>query len=140
MLERVGLGPDVAGRYPHELSGGQKQRANIARALVLRPLVVVCDEMVAALDVSIQADILNLFDELQREFGLTAVLITHNLSVVAHASDRIGVMYFGKLVELAATEKLVAAPLHPYTRALLSAEPMPVPGAAARRERILLRG
>lgn len=140
MLERVGLGPDFAGRYPHELSGGQKQRANIARTLVLRPLVVVCDEMVAALDVSIQADILNLFDELQREFRLTTVLITHNLSVVAHASDRIGVMYFGKLVELAATEKLVAAPLHPYTRALLSAEPMPVPGAAARRDRILLRG
>ena len=139
MLDRVALGPELGRRYPHELSGGQKQRANIARALMLRPLVIVCDEMVAALDVSIQAEILNLFAELRREFRLSSVLITHNLGVVAHASDRIGVMYFGKLVEVAATAEIMAAPLHPYTRALLSAEPAPVPGAA-RRERVLLRG
>lgn len=138
MLDRVALGGQIATRYPHELSGGQKQRACIARALVLNPLVLICDEMVAALDVSIQADILNLFAGLQRDFDLTTVLITHNIAVVAHASDRIGVMYFGKLVELAPTEALMASPLHPYTAALLSAEPVPIPGA--RRTRTILRG
>jgi oligopeptide/dipeptide ABC transporter ATP-binding protein len=138
MLERVALGHAMAQRYPHELSGGQKQRACIARALVLNPLVLVCDEMVAALDVSIQAEILNLFAALQRDFNLTTILITHNLAVVAHAADRIGVMYFGKLVELAPAETLMETPLHPYTAALLSAEPNPVPGT--RRARTILSG
>lgn len=137
-LERVALSPEMAGRYPHQLSGGQKQRANIARALVLEPDVLVCDEVVAALDVSIQADILNLFATLQREFGLTYVFVSHDLSVVSHISDRVAVMYFGKLVELGAAEDIMKAPLHPYTQALLSAEP--VPAVASRRERIVLTG
>jgi oligopeptide/dipeptide ABC transporter ATP-binding protein len=140
MLDRVALSEDLVLRYPHEISGGQKQRANIARALVLRPRLIVCDESVAALDVSIQADMLNLFADLQREFGLTYVFISHDLRVVAHISDRVAVMYAGKLMELGAAEALMERPLHPYTQALLSAEPEPrVPEAGVTR-RIVLKG
>ncbi len=140
LLDRVTLAGDVVHRYPHELSGGQKQRANIARALVLHPRLIVCDEVVAALDVSIQAEILNLFAELQRELGLTCVFITHDLSVVAHVSDRIAVMYFGQLMELGPAAALMQAPLHPYTEALLSAEPVPLPLSHRQRDRIILAG
>jgi len=140
MLDRVALSLELANRYPHEISGGQKQRANIARALVLEPRLIVCDEVVAALDVSIQADMLNLFAELQREFSLTYVFISHDLRVVAHVSDRVAVMYFGKLVELGPAQALMAEPLHPYTQALLSAEPEPAPSHRRNRERIILKG
>jgi oligopeptide/dipeptide ABC transporter ATP-binding protein len=144
MLERVGLSADFMRRYPHELSGGQKQRVCIARVLTLYPALIVCDEAVAALDVSIQAEILNLFADLQHEFGLTYVFITHNLSVVAHLADRIAVMYLGRLMELGGTEALMAHPLHPYTEALLSAEPVALPTvlrARARPEgRMVLQG
>ena len=140
MLDRVALSHELANRYPHEISGGQKQRANIARALVLEPRLIVCDEVVAALDVSIQADMLNLFAELQREFALTYLFISHDLRVVAHVSDRVAVMYFGKLVELGPAQALMAAPLHPYTQALLSAEPEPVPARRRNRQRIILKG
>jgi oligopeptide/dipeptide ABC transporter ATP-binding protein len=143
-LDRVALSEELALRYPHELSGGQKQRANIARALVLRPRLIVCDEVVAALDVSIQADMLNLFADLQRDLGLTYVFISHDLRVVAHISDRIAVMYAGKLAELASTEALMERPLHPYTQALLSAEPEPrvpaVSGEPGGSRRIVLKG
>jgi oligopeptide/dipeptide ABC transporter ATP-binding protein len=140
ILDRVALSEELADRYPHEISGGQKQRANIARALVLEPRLIVCDEVVAALDVSIQADMLNLFAELQREFGLTYLFISHDLRVVAHISDRVAVMYAGKLAELAPADQLMDAPLHPYTQALLSAEPEPkVPESGASR-RIILKG
>jgi oligopeptide/dipeptide ABC transporter ATP-binding protein len=140
ILDRVAFASELAERYPHELSGGQKQRANIARALIQEPRLIVCDEVVAALDVSIQAEILNLFAELQREFNLTYVFITHDLSVVAHVSDRIAVMYFGKLVELGPADALMTAPRHPYTQALLSAEPVPMPEGHQGRRRILLEG
>lgn len=126
-LERAGLGPQIAERYPHELSGGQKQRVNIARALTLQPKFIVCDEVVAALDVSIRGSILNLFAELQKEFGITYAFITHDISVVTHISDRVGVMYLGRLMELGPTEDIMQRPLHPYTAALLSAEPLPLP-------------
>jgi len=139
-LDHAGLGADFARRYPHELSGGQKQRVNIARVLTLRPRLIVCDEVVAALDVSIQADILNLFARLQSEFGLTYVFITHDLGVVSHISDRIAVMYLGKFMELADAEALARQPLHPYTQALLSAEPSPLPAHMRQGERIVLRG
>jgi peptide/nickel transport system ATP-binding protein/oligopeptide transport system ATP-binding protein len=140
MLERVGLRPEFGQRYPHELSGGQKQRINIARVLTVRPSVIVCDEVVAALDVSIRADILNLFAELQREFGLTYLFITHDLGVVSHVSSRIAVMYLGKFMELGPAEAIAERPLHPYTQALLSAEPIPLPSGMRETRRIILQG
>ncbi|TSH91917.1 ATP-binding cassette domain-containing protein [Verticiella sediminum] len=138
-LDHAGLGPEFAERYPHEISGGQKQRVNIARVLTLQPRMIVCDEVVAALDVSIQADILNLFADLQQRFGLTYVFITHDLGVVSHISDRIAVMYLGRFMELADAATLERGALHPYTQALLSAEPSPMPGQG-RANRIVLQG
>ncbi|MCZ4291557.1 ABC transporter ATP-binding protein [Hoeflea alexandrii] len=140
MLAQVGLALEVAGRYPHELSGGQKQRVNIARVLTVRPKVIVCDEVVAALDVSIRGSILNLFADLQRSFDLTYVFITHDISVVSHISDRIGVTYLGKLMELGPAEDVIDRPLHPYSQALLSAEPLPLPSNLRPTRRIILQG
>jgi oligopeptide/dipeptide ABC transporter ATP-binding protein len=138
ILDRVGMRQDAAQRYPHEFSGGQRQRVGIARALVLRPKLVVADEPVSALDVSIQSQILNLLVELKRELQLTYVFVAHNLAVVSYISDRIAVMYLGKIVEIGEAARLCRSPRHPYTKALLSAMPPPVPGN--RRERIVLRG
>lgn len=138
LLEIVGLASYHMRRYPHEFSGGQRQRIGIARALALNPKLIVCDEPVSALDVSIQSQILNLLEDLQAEFGLTYLFIAHNLSVVKHISDRVGVMYLGKMVELAGSDELYANPLHPYTRSLLSAIPQPNP--RLKKERIILKG
>ncbi len=140
MLNRVGLNSEHANRYPHEFSGGQRQRIGIARALATEPEFIVCDEPVSALDVSIQAQIVNMFEELQDEMGLTYLFIAHDISVVKHISDRIGVMYLGKLVELADSYDLVFNSVHPYTRSLISAIPIPDPASGKDSSRIVLKG
>jgi len=140
VLDIVGLASYMANRYPHEFSGGQRQRLGIARALSLRPSFIVCDEPISALDVSIQAQIINLLDDLQKEFNITYLFISHDLSVVRHISDRIAVMYLGKLVEVAVQDELCKSPLHPYTQALLAAVPIPDPTVEAQRSVIVLRG
>ncbi len=138
LLDYVGLASYQANRYPHEFSGGQRQRVGIARALATQPKLIVCDEPVSALDVSIQSQVINLLKDLQQEFKLTYIFIAHGLNVVKYMSDRVGVMYLGKLVELASSESLYERPLHPYTQALLSAIPRPVPGS--KKKRIILKG
>ncbi|MCL4553834.1 MAG: ATP-binding cassette domain-containing protein, partial [Actinobacteria bacterium] len=138
LLDLVGLSPGHAGRYPHEFSGGQRQRIGVARALALNPELIVCDEPVSALDVSIQSQVINLLEDLQRELALTYLFIAHDLSVIKHISDRIGVMYLGRLVEVAGRDGLFDSPRHPYTRALLSA--IPVPDPKVRKERTILQG
>jgi len=136
MLELVGLVPEHATRYPHEFSGGQRQRIGVARSVIMNPELIIADEPVSALDVSVQAQVINLLNELREKFGLTILFIAHDLSVVKYFSDRIGVMYFGKMVEMASSDELFAHPLHPYTRSLLSAIPLPDPVYEKKRQRI----
>jgi oligopeptide transport system ATP-binding protein len=140
LLDAVGLNPDYINRYPHEFSGGQRQRIGIARALALDPQFVVCDEPIAALDVSIQAQVVNLLQDLQKKLGLTYLFISHDLSMVRHIANRVAVMYLGKMVELGTVDQLFSRPKHPYTKALLSAVPVPDPKVEASRKRILLTG